>query len=114
MENLINYKKFVTSQWGEDGIIEEIFRRMGARNKLGVEFGAGEGEFLSNIYNLLKNHHWGGLLIDGNPVYVKKWNDLAKNLQDVKILETFVEAEGRNSLDQILFSAGMPKDLDFL
>ena len=52
------YKKNIYSQFGEDGIIEEILKRLKNKiNKTCVEFGAWDGIHLSNTYNLIKNHN---------------------------------------------------------
>jgi len=53
--DLAYYKKNVTSQWGEDGIIEEIFRRIGMGGKFCIEIGAWNGKYLSNTWNLWHN-----------------------------------------------------------
>lgn len=45
----------VTSQFGEDGIIEKILEVIGDANRWCVEFGASDGVYLSNTYNLIKN-----------------------------------------------------------
>jgi len=41
--NLMNYGKKRYSQNSEDGIIEEIFRRVGTTNRFFVEFGVEDG-----------------------------------------------------------------------
>lgn len=49
---LSSYKKIVFSQWGEDGIINEIINRIGYRSKTCIEFGAADGFMASNTANL--------------------------------------------------------------
>lgn len=49
---LILYAKNYWSQNGEDGIIEEIFKRIGVDGGWLCEFGAGDGKTISNSY------HW--------------------------------------------------------
>jgi hypothetical protein len=56
-DNLEKYKYNIYSQNGEDGIIEEVFKRLGLDefNKFWVvEFGAWDGKHLSNTFNLIK------------------------------------------------------------
>lgn len=53
------------SQNDEDGIIQEIFRRIGTTNRIFVEFGVGEG--LENNSLFLLKQGWKGLWIDGSP-----------------------------------------------
>lgn len=61
------YRRTVTSQWGEDGVLEEIFRRLPSSvPRVCVEFGASDGRTFSNVFNLIKNHGWRGILIEGD------------------------------------------------
>ena len=67
-QNLLNYRYNITSQYGEDGIIEEIFNRILNLEKdfWCCEFGAWDGKLFSNTWNLLNNKHWHGVLIEGD------------------------------------------------
>lgn len=60
------YFSTIYSQWGEDGILEEIFNRIKIKNKFFVEFGAGDGFKISNTAHLRINQGWSGLLMEGN------------------------------------------------
>lgn len=52
------------SQFGEDGIIDTVFKIIGTTNKFYVDIGAGDGKTISNIYNLsLKG--WTGIGFEG-------------------------------------------------
>lgn len=53
------------SQDGEDGILLYIFSLLGATNRRVVEICAGDG-FECNAANLIINHGWHGLLVDGD------------------------------------------------
>jgi len=59
------FKKNIYSQDGEDGILEEIFNRFKSEDldKTCVEFGAADGLYISNTYNLIKNKKYKALLI---------------------------------------------------
>ena len=52
------------SQNGEDGILLYLFSLLGTTNKLAVEICAGDG-IQCNATNLILNHGWTGLLVDG-------------------------------------------------
>jgi hypothetical protein len=52
---LLKYQSNVTSQNGEDGIIQHIFKVLPpAQNRYCVEFGAWDGMHLSNCFNLVR------------------------------------------------------------
>lgn len=63
-KKLNRYEGQVFSQNGEDGIIAEIFARIGATDKTFVEFGAGDGTENNSAYLLLKG--WSGYWFDGD------------------------------------------------
>lgn len=54
----------VYSQNEEDGILDEIFRRIGARSRYFVEFGVGDGLENNTLYRLLRG--WRGAWIEGD------------------------------------------------
>ena len=61
------YKKNTFSQFGEDGIIEEIFKRLSdVSDKRCCEFGAWDGKLLSNTCNLITNHNYEAILIEAD------------------------------------------------
>lgn len=59
------YGKNVYSQTGEDGILEEIIKRVNP-NPYYVDIGAWDGYHLSNIANLRENYGWKGVSFEGN------------------------------------------------
>jgi hypothetical protein len=76
---LLNWRSDVTSQIGQDGILEKVFSLIGDGKKFCVEFGAWDGKFLSNTWNLIVNKRWNGVLIEGNP---EKFKQLTSNHAD--------------------------------
>jgi hypothetical protein len=108
------HKKKVFSQWGEDGIIEEILKRLkDVSDKQCCEFGAWDGKFLSNTYNLIANHNYEAILIEAD---IKLFNLLNINFPEKKIIKInkFVNFTGENTLDNILEKTHFNKDFDFL
>jgi hypothetical protein len=84
-ENLLDYRRTVfSSKLGEDGIIENIFERFDIHqcltkidsSKLSprtcIDIGAHDGVFISNVRNLIVNHGWSGILIEGDPTKADK------------------------------------------
>ncbi len=67
---MLNFAKDNTSQGGEDGILEEIFRRLtppsDGKPRCCVEVGSWDGHWLSNTYTLLAKRGWRGLLIEAD------------------------------------------------
>ena len=66
LTNLKEFEAQVHSQCGEDGVLQRIYECIGTTNKTFVEFGAWDGQHLSNTANLRLNHGWSGLLMEGS------------------------------------------------
>jgi hypothetical protein len=64
----MKFKKNIYSQFGEDGILEEIINRLPKESlsHTAVEFGAWDGIHLSNIRNLILNQEFNGIFIEAN------------------------------------------------
>lgn len=92
--HLVHFEKQVYSQNGEDGIIMEIFRRIGTENKQFVEIGVGDG-LENNTTNLLIQG-WGGLWVDCNKNYInkitKKFCDVIK-MGRLRLTEIFIDVD---------------------
>ncbi len=114
MKSLVEYKSDVTSQGGEDGIIAEIFNRIGSTNKWCSEFGASNGIHDSNSYNLIVNLGWSGVLIEADLTYFEKLAALYKENGNVHCVNEFVDFEGEHSLDSIYSRTPIPKDFDLI
>ncbi len=114
VELLNRYSKNVKSQDGEDGIIEHIFQVIGVTNKICVEFGAWDGEHLSNTWNLIVNHQWKAVLIEANPYKVNVLKEKFKNHPYVKPICALVEESGPNSIDSILSQLLKVKRIDLM
>lgn len=90
------------SQNGEDGILLYIFSVIGTETKRAVEIGAGNG-IQCNSANLIVNHGWTGLLLDGNENLVAQGQAFYRRCPDTfcwppTLLKTWVTAENVNSL----------------
>ncbi len=100
----------VYSQFGEDGIIAEIFNRIGTTNKQCFEVGAADGKWFSNSRKLV-NEGWRACLIEADE---KNWPALDK-LDDpprVTVVHGRADPAGPNSLDSILALSQLNTQLD--
>ncbi len=114
MKNLKKFKKKIYSQNGEDGIIEEILNRLNRElDHTCCEFGAWDGIYLSNVYNLVENKDYKVLFIEGDR---NKFKKLEENLKDKKAisLNKYVSFEGKDKLDQILSENQFNTNFDLL
>tara|TARA_B100000315_G_scaffold212128_1_gene209321 strand:+ start:107 stop:1057 length:951 start_codon:yes stop_codon:yes gene_type:complete len=114
--NLNSFKCNVYSQFGEDGIVEEIFRRINLTLSVDnwcVEFGAWDGIKFSNTYNLIKNKNYRAVLIEADPLRFKA---LCKNIpsKEVHKICQIVTTDRDSSLDNILSRTPIPENFDFL
>jgi len=88
----------VFSQWGEDGILQFLIRRITVQNPVFVEFGV-ENYLESNTRFLLINNGWSGLIMDGsrsNVEFVR--NDPIYWRHNLKAVHAFVTRENISSL----------------
>jgi len=110
---LLKFRSTVTSQIGQDGILEKIFEVIGERHRLCVEFGAWDGKFLSNTWNLIANKNWSGVLIEGSAA---KFAALSAThpYPRVKAVNRLVGWDGKDALDNILAAYDVPADFDLL
>ncbi len=100
------------SQYGEDGLLEETFRRIGTTNKWCVDAGCSDGIEFSNTRQFLENG-WKGLLIDSNPAAVKRARATA--CEGTIVEQVPIRASGEDSLDGILTRhPAIPREFDLL
>lgn len=111
-KRLLRYGSKVYSQNDEDGIIQEIFRRIGTGDRRFVEFGVQKG-FECNTAKLLIEG-WRGLWIESSSASAAQIRKhFADFLEDKRLtlVEKLVTAENINS---ILSQAGFVGDIDAL
>ena len=111
-KSLINYEFQVYSQNGEDGIIEEIFERIGLTNKFFIEIGAGNGLENNTAYLLFKN--WKGIWFEASSDSVKKIKENTQNLDKsgkLKVVQSFVTVD---NINKTLRENKCPKQFDLL
>jgi hypothetical protein len=114
-QTLYRYRKNYNSQNGEDGVIEEILRRLNITCGFCVELGAWDGKHLSNTYHLVGDAGWSALHIEADP---EKYAKLLKNdmvlAGRITPVNAFVTATGSTMLDNILAEYQVPHDFELL
>ncbi|MDB9433654.1 hypothetical protein [Microcystis aeruginosa] len=111
-KKLNRYEFKVFSQAGEDGIISEIFNRIGTTNKFFVEFGVGNGLENNSAYLLVKG--WQGYWIEGSERFCKSIRQSFKDLivnQQLTLKNTFITAE---NIEDFFREGNVPTELDLL
>lgn len=110
--DLLAYSRDVTSQHGEDGIIEQIFAIIGEKSKWCVELGALNGVHDSNTWHLIKERGWSGVLIEADQTQFERLGKEYANLERAHCINAFVSFEGENSLDQLFARTQLPHTFD--
>jgi len=103
MELLNKYSKNISSQYGEDGIIEFLIKTSSVPiNKTCFECGASDGITNSNTYNLWANHNYKGVLVEAAKDRFELLNKKFSNFSNLTIVNDYLTAKGENSIDNIL------------
>jgi hypothetical protein len=109
---LLRYGAKAYSQNDEDGILAEIFRRIGTTDKTFVEIGAGPG--LENNSLALLVQGWRGLWIEGDPRKAKRaWASLATYVASGQLRIENVSAT-RENVDGLLHDRAPSAEPDLL
>ena len=101
----------ITSQWGEDGIIQSIVRQVSIGQRRFVEFGV-ENYSEANTRFLLCNDNWSGLVMDGSQENIEAIKrDPLYWRYDLSARQAFVTKE---NIDELLVSTGFSEQIDLL
>ena len=101
------------SQFGEDGILHYIFSLIGTHDKRAVEFCAGIGSEC-NAANLIINHGWTALLVDGDEDHVAQGEKFFSEHPDTKynkplFLHRWIT---RDNINDIIRDTGFDGEID--
>jgi hypothetical protein len=115
------FSRNVHSQNGEDGILEEIFKRLNSvlppnNLRICVEFGAWDGIHLSNVFNFVENHDWNAVLIEGVQKRYIDLERLASKNSKITPVNKFVSRWNteENNLGEILRQCSVPRNFQLL
>jgi len=107
---LLRYGFQACSQNAEDGMIHEIFRRIGTTDNFFVELGVGDGNENNTAFLVSKN--WRGIWVDGDPTFLKTISDrgwLANG--QIHGIQAFIS---KRNAGAVLEGARVPAEFDLL
>lgn len=113
MKRLADFRRSVYSQNGEDGVVAELFRRLPSSvPKWYVEFGAWDGRFGSNCYELARQG-WHGVMIEGDADRFRQLIRTARRFGG-RMTTVCGYVESSRQLEEILSSTGTPEEFGLL
>jgi hypothetical protein len=108
--SLTGWERGVFSQFGEDGVIAELVRRVGAPTRYFVEFGAETG-LEGNCLLLASALGWSGLLIEGD---AEKARTLVWRLSPIPGVQAIEGTVTPENVEEHFRTAGVPDEPDVL
>jgi len=108
------FARNVTSQYGEDGIIEKALEVLGERDGWCVEFGSWDGRKCSNTFHLIKQKQYAAVLIEGSRKRFKDLSATFKENDKVTLINAYVGFGEQDNLDSILQKTKIPVNFDVL
>lgn len=109
---LEQYGYKVYSQNDEDGIIQEIFKRIGHTNKCFVEFGVQNGLDSNGHYLLLQG--WSGLWLEGDETYVEQIRNIFNPVIESGHLKCACAFITRDNINSLILEQGVKGEIDLL
>jgi hypothetical protein len=106
------YNKNVHSQNGEDGVIEELLKRLNLEDKWCCEFGAWDGKNASNTLKLVKEG-FNSVMIEGDESKFIELLETSKEYPNIIPINKYVDLNN-NSLDKILSETTIPEEFTLL
>jgi hypothetical protein len=103
----------VSSQWGEDGIIDWLVERadVPSVSRTFIEFGV-ETYREANTRFLLQNRNWRGLVMDGSAAMIEKTKEDGLTWRhDLTVKQAFIT---RENIDELISSAGFVGEIGLL
>lgn len=111
-KSLIPFGYKIFSQNDEDGIIEEIFNRIGVTNKVFVEFGVGNGLENNTLALLFKG--WSGLWIEAESNALQQISNQYQSIineKRLKVTQAFIK---KDNINHLISSSLQETEIDFL
>jgi hypothetical protein len=107
---LAGFELKVFSQNGEDGVLAEMFHRIGTDSRMFVEFGIGPGRegnavLLADVYN------WRGVFLEGSE---SRFVELEYKYHGIERVVTGHEMVTAENIEELLTDARVPQSFDLL
>ncbi len=110
--SLARFQSQVYSQNGEDGMIAEIFRRIGHQQKFFVEIGVEDG--VQNNTRFLLEQGWRGLWVEADAEKAEKARTTFRQFVERGALTVIQRPAMVENINQVLDEAGVPAKIDLL
>jgi hypothetical protein len=104
----------VTSQAGEDGIVEKALSLLPDLDHWCVEFGAWDGKHASNTYNLIDRGGYSAVHIEPDPGRYRQLCSNHPHKDRATFMNAFVGWTAADGLDYLLRGQPAPRNFDFL
>jgi hypothetical protein len=111
---LSEFSRNLTSQGGEDGIIEKALSLLPALDHWCVEFGAWDGQHSSNTFHLVNNLGYSAVLIESDRQKYEKLCADYPHKDRATFVNAFVGWGAEDGLDALLRPRSIPQNFDFL
>lgn len=111
-KSLVPFGRKAYSQNEEDGIIDEIFNRIGRKNRIFVEIGIGTGLENNTLALLLEG--WSGLWVDADAASVKNIVAAWGRLIASRKLTAIACRVNKSNINQVISNSGISGEIDFL
>ncbi len=109
-QGINRYERRYYSQNGEDGIIAELFRRIGTTGKAFVEFGVEDGLECNTAY-LARRAGWSGVMMEADE---RRFAALRRNYGKFPNVKLLHAAVGVENVAQLFSEAGVEREFDLL
>ncbi len=113
METFLKYRRNIYSQNGEDGILEELIKRIDLKEIEVCEFGAWDGKHYSNTFNLVENYAAKAVYIEQDKVRFNDLIETSKHFKNILPINSSINLKG-NLFDKVVANTFLKKNFDIL
>lgn len=110
----LSFRKNIYSQNGEDGVVQELLRRITDRTYWACEFGTLDGKDYSNTLQLVERAGYNAVYIEQDDEFYKQLLQTCAGYPTIIPLKRSVGYVGDDTLDAILATTPIPVDFDIL